>query len=330
MGQSRTEHSIWSSDPSARAQRRRQKVTDAFIAARWLPTLAYVDVCDPEEAALIAAVTSSTTPSASQNLSQDDRPAEERTAAAAPRAQRRRPSLFRYLSRSSTSKMVVPPADPVEDPVPREPPPPYESLSRASSRDSELRPSPRARFYLSHHERVSTWLAAPNLGLDNHTAAAAPNQMPCRVQRAASAASADSGYASLFAVRSRTEAGVSLASSPGSADGPALTPERQKKRCFSLFPIGNSGMSLPLLAVGHLRYCTNLCCLQSRPQVPPKQVRASRSARAKQRRSSRIASTAFTLWPDPERRKILARVLLRHPPYLHCIIVPPCGVSHRV
>ncbi|GAA5864236.1 hypothetical protein JCM3774_001266 [Rhodotorula dairenensis] len=234
MGQSRTEQSIWSSESSARAQRRRQKVTDALIAARWLPTLAYLDVGDPDEASVVALVHSSTT--APQNLPRVDQSIREPT----PSPPRRRPALFRYLSLSSASKVAVAPAGPAEPAVSSDSPPPYESLSRVPSSEPDSRSSPRARLNLTHHEHSSTWFSASSPGLDADAAVATPSQMPCRVQRAASAASADSGYASLFAVRSRTDPSNTHGTSQSQADGSGTAPPPHRKRCFSILPRRNS------------------------------------------------------------------------------------------
>lgn len=214
---------------SAQYQRRRQKATDAFIVARWLPTLPYLEEWEPFDLAQLASDTVVVVPAERER----DR---EATITRPPRP--RRPSLLRYFSHTPVSVPVLAPAGPAEPVLLSDSPPSYDSLSRQSSRESNPLSLQRSRLEGADQQRFTTWLSAATVVQDELTAAeaaASSDSRPRRVHRAASAASADSGYVSLYPARSRAETVArESGSSPERADS-ELQAEHDARRRFWSF-----------------------------------------------------------------------------------------------
>ena len=163
---------------SAQYQRRRQKATDAFIVARWLPTLPYFEEWEPYD---LAQLTSGVVVEEQPSERERER---EREATITRPPRRRRPSLLRYFSHTATSAPVLAPAGPAEPVLPSDLPPSYDSLSRQSSRESNslsLRLQ-RTRLELHDEHRIATWLSASTVIEDGLTAAR-PRIGRCRLRR---------------------------------------------------------------------------------------------------------------------------------------------------
>ena len=218
---------------SAQYQRRRQKATDAFIVARWLPTLPYFEEWEPYD---LAQLTSGVVVEEQPSERERER---EREATITRPPRRRRPSLLRYFSHTATSAPVLAPAGPAEPVLPSDLPPSYDSLSRQSSRESNslsLRLQ-RTRLELHDEHRIATWLSASTVIEDGLTAAEATSSdsRPRRVHRAPSAASADSGYVSLYPAPSRTETIAHESGSSPDRAGSDPQAEHEAKRRFWSF-----------------------------------------------------------------------------------------------
>ncbi|GAA5983867.1 hypothetical protein JCM10908_005956 [Rhodotorula pacifica] len=225
---------------SARALARRQKATDALIAARWLPLLPYLEDVEVDEwgNVIYGGETAAPAPSPSAPPSSDSRSStesnRERTAASQS-SHPRRPSLLRYLSRSSSGATDSVPLHPVDEREPDEPPPPYDSLSRSSTRESIPQANPRMRAEITDDERVISWLSGrDNVAVNDVAPLVGCEHMPGRVQRAASAASADSGYASLYTVHTRIDAHVGAGPEQRCFPAPEPSSESAGRRRFSI------------------------------------------------------------------------------------------------
>ena len=214
---------------SAQYQRRRQKATDAFIVARWLPTLPYLEEWEPYDLAQLT--------SGAVVVEQPSEREREREATITRPPRRRRPSLLRCFSHSPTPAPVLAPAGPAEPVLPSDLPPSYDSLSRQSSRESNSLSLQRTRLELHDEHRIATWLSASTVIEDGLTAAEATSSdsRPRRVHRAPSAASADSGYASLYPAHSRTETTARESGSSPDRAGSAPQAEHEAKRRFWSF-----------------------------------------------------------------------------------------------
>lgn len=214
---------------AAQYQRRRQKAADAFIVARWLPTLPYLDEWEPYDLAQLTSAAAVVEPAERER---------EREVTITRPPRRRRLSLLRYFSHTATSVPVLVPAGPVEPVLPSDSPPSYDSLSRQASRESNSLSVQRTRLEVPDEQRVVDWLSAAIVTEDGLAAAEATSSgdsRPRRVHRAASAASADSGYASLYPARSRTETIARESGSSPERAGSEPRAEHEAKRRFWSF-----------------------------------------------------------------------------------------------
>lgn len=213
---------------SAQYQRRRQKATDAFIVARWLPTLPYLEEWEPFDLAQL-------TPAAAVVVVEPAEREREREPTITRLQRRRRPSLLRCFSHSATSVPVLAPAGPADHVLPADAPPSYDSLSRQTSRESNSLALQRTRLEVPDEQTVAACLSASTVIEDDLAAAASSDSRPRRVHRAASAASADSGYASLYPAPSRTETIARESDSSPERAGSEPQAEHEAKRRFWSF-----------------------------------------------------------------------------------------------